>query len=153
MKRVTARREGLTGVFETLAEQHGAVWVLLTRMQDKPEKKPELWPEIRRELLSHECGETLAIYPALREYPTLSAFAEHHDQEAGVMESLIYKVDAAPGEDWRSPYGELVDSALRHADEEEREIFPKAQAIIGEQGAKDLEVKFLAAKKQSAGIV
>src|SRR3977135_2466990 len=56
MKGVKARLEGLTGVFKTLAEQHGEVTAMLKRLQSKPEKKAELWPEIRRARLAQQGG-------------------------------------------------------------------------------------------------
>jgi hemerythrin superfamily protein len=150
VKGVKARLEGLTGVFKTLAEQHGQVAAMLKRLQGKPEKKPELWPEIRRELLSHERGEMREVYPVLRLHVQTRALAEHHDQEAAEMQRLIERIDAAPDGEWRSLFDQLVDTVLHHANEEENDIFPKAQEAIGEQAAKELEPRFLAAKQQVA---
>lgn len=62
VKAVKARLEGLVGVFKTLAEQHGEVAALLKRLQHSPDKRSELWPEIRRELLSHERAELREVY-------------------------------------------------------------------------------------------
>jgi hemerythrin superfamily protein len=148
MKGVKARLEGLTGVFKTLAEQHGEVAAMLKRLQSKPEKKAELWPEIRRELLSHERGEIREIYPVLRQHVQTRALAEHHDQEAAEMEHLIERIDTATAADWRPLFDQLVDAVIRHANQEEHDIFPKAQEAIGAQATKDLEPRFLAAKKQ-----
>lgn len=149
MKGVKARLEGLTGVFKTLAEQHGEVAAMLKRLQSKPEKKAELWPEIRRNLLSHERGEMREVYPVLRQHVQTRAFAEHHDQEAAEMERLIERIDAAIADDWRPLFDQLVDTVIHHANEEESSIFPKAQEAIGDQVAKDLEPRFLAAQKQA----
>jgi hemerythrin superfamily protein len=149
MKGVKARLDGLHGVFKTLAEQHGEVSSMLRRLQDKPEKKAELWPEIVRELLSHERAEMREIYPVLRQHPHTRALAEHHDQEAADLERLIEQLELGMG-DWRALYDQLVDTVVRHAHEEENEIFPKAQAAIGDQMTKDLEARFLATKKQIA---
>jgi hemerythrin superfamily protein len=148
MKGVKARLEGLTGVFKTLAEQHGEVSAMLKRLQSKPEKKPELWPEIRRELLSHERGEIREVYPVLRQHMQTRSLAEHHDQEAAEMERLIERIDVAVADEWLPLYHQLVDMVIHHANEEENTIFPKAQEAIGDQAAKDLEPRFLAAKKQ-----
>ncbi len=148
MKGVKARLEGLTGVFKTLAEQHGEVTAMLKRLQSKPEKQAELWPEIRRELLSHERGEVREVYPVLRQHVQTRALAEHHDQEAAEMERLIERIDTATAADWRPLFDQLVDTVIRHANQEESDIFPKAQEAIGAQAAKDLEPRFLAAKKQ-----
>jgi hemerythrin superfamily protein len=153
LKGVKARLDGLVGVFRTLAEQHGEVKVLLERLQDKPEKKPELWPEIRRELLSHERGELREVYPVLRQHMQTRALAEHHDQEAAEMESLIEKLDTPQTLDWQALYNQLVDAVIHHAEEEEKEIFPKAQAVLGDQACKALDARFLAAKQQAASAV
>ena len=150
MKGVKARLDGLHGVFRTLAEQHGEVSAMLKRLQDKPEKRAELWPEIRRELMSHERAEMREIYPVLRQHPQTRALAEHHDQEAAELERLIERIDAQTV-DWRTLYDELVDAVVHHANEEENEIFPKAQEAIGDKAARDLEARFLAAKKQVMG--
>jgi hemerythrin-like domain-containing protein len=134
MKGVKARLDGLHGVFRTLAEQHGEVSAMLKRLQDKPEKRAELWPEIRRELMSHERAEMREIYPVLRQHPQTRALAEHHDQEAAELERLIERIDAQTV-DWRTLYDELVDAVVHHANEDENEIFPKAQEAIGERAA------------------
>lgn len=148
MKGVKARLEGLTGVFKTLAEQHGEVTAMLKRLQSKPEKKAELWPEIRRELLSHERGEMREVYPVLRQHVQVRPLAERHDQEASEMERLIERIDAAVADEWRPLYDQLVDAVIHHAKEEENTIFPKAQEAIGDKAAKELEPRFLAAKRQ-----
>jgi hemerythrin superfamily protein len=153
IKGVKARLDGLVGVFKTLAEQHGEVKVLLQRLQEKPEKKAELWPEIRRELLSHERGEKREVYPVLRQHTQTRALAEHHDQEAAEMETMIHKLDSGEVADWQALYDQLVDAVIHHAEEEEKEIFPKAQDAIGHEAAKDIDARFLAAKEQAATAV
>lgn len=148
MKGVKARLEGLTGVFKTLAEQHGEAAAMMKRLQSKPEKKAELWPEIRRALLSHERGEIREVYPVLRQHVQTRSLADHHDQEAAEMERLIERIDAAVADEWRPLFDQLVEMVTRHASEEENDIFPKAQEAIGDQTTKDLESRFLATQKQ-----
>ena len=148
VKGVKARLEGLTGVFKTLAEQHGEVTAMIKRLQSKPEKKAELWPEIRRELLSHERGEIREVYPVLRQHVQTRALAEHHDQEAADMERLIEQIDAAMADEWRPLLDRLTDTVIHHANEEESSIFPKAQEAIGDKAAKELEARFLSVQKQ-----
>lgn len=149
MKGVKARLDGLHGVFRTLAEQHGEVTAMLKRLLDKPERKAELWPEIRRELLSHERAEMREIYPLLRQHPQTRALADHHDQEAAELQRLIDQIDLETGE-WLEPFHTLVDTVTHHATEEEEKIFPKAQDVLGDRMTKDLEARFLAAKKNLA---
>ncbi|TMQ13575.1 MAG: hypothetical protein E6J90_28225 [Deltaproteobacteria bacterium] len=69
------------------------------------------------------------------------------------MENLIEKLDLAQALDWRALYDQLVDTVIHHAEEEEKEIFPKALDAIGDQTAKDLDERFLAAKQHAASAV
>lgn len=151
MKAAKARVEGLVGVFNTLAEQHGEVAALLKRVQGKPEKRVELWPKIRAELISHEQSELRELYPVLRQFPATRVFADHHDAEARDMNAMIQRLDELDlhGDAWGALFDELVASVLHHAtDEEEQKIFPEAQRVIGEDLAIELDAKVLAAKQQ-----
>jgi len=153
-KSVKARFEGLVGVFRTLAKQHGEVAAMLKRLQGKPEKRAELWPEIRKELLSHEQAEMRELYPVLRQFGETRELAERHDREAQQMEQLIQSLDSvADATLWQTRFDQLVEAVMHHADEEEQEIFPTAQAVMGEETAKVLDQKFLATKAQIANAV
>jgi hemerythrin superfamily protein len=144
-RRVRFRLDGLDGVFKALAEQHAEVLSLMRRLQDHPENKLELWPEIRRELLSHERAEIQELYPVLRRYPQTQALADQHAREATEIEAMIAELDTET-DDWQVFYDELVDAVIDHADQEENEIFPRAQAAVGEAVAKDLESRVFAMK-------
>jgi hemerythrin superfamily protein len=155
MKAMKARLSGLVGVFKTLAEQHGEVKVLLDRAKSSNEKFVELWPTLRTELLSHERAEMRELYPLLRAYPETMLLANHHDAEAGELESLIQRIDALPptAAERHALFEQLVDKVTHHAGEEERDIFPKAQDVLGKDRAIQLEKTFLAAKQQVAHVV
>lgn len=150
MKQFQARLDGLVGVFATLAKQHGEVSALLARCRRDASRRVELWPEIRRELISHERAEMRVLYPELRQHDATRTLADHHDQEASQLESVIGRLDAEPieSEMWGQVFDRLVESVLLHAVEEEKQIFPAAQHQLGDARARELEAPFLAAKKQ-----
>lgn len=152
LKAAKARISGLGGVFKTLTEQHGEVTVLLERAKTSDDKFSQLWPEIRRELLSHEQAEMREVYPVLRTHDETRALADHHDAEARELEQLIANIHelAAGSPAWREPYQQLIDKVIHHAREEENDIFPKAQDAIGKDQAEALDAKFLATKQQIA---
>ncbi|HUJ14383.1 MAG TPA: hemerythrin domain-containing protein [Thermoanaerobaculia bacterium] len=143
---------GLTGVFRTLAEQHGEVTALLMRAKSAtdPAKRAELWRKIRVELLSHERAEMREVYPVLRGHEETRELAEHHDREAKELESMISRLDATDtnSDTWSNLLAEIADTVRHHAREEENEIFPKAQDAIGKAEAKELDARFLRAKTQ-----
>lgn len=152
VKGMKARLEGLVGVFRTLTEQHGEVTALLKRVRGNPEKRRELWPQIRMELISHERGEVHEVYPVLRNHPDTRDLADLHDDEARELEQMIEKLDTAPidSDAWGALFDQLTNTVIEHATEEERDIFPAAQQALGEQRAEQLDAKFLLAKQQIA---
>ncbi len=155
LKAARARLRGLTGVFRTIAEQHGEVAALLQRARTSDEKLAELWPDIRRELLSHEKAELRIVFPELRKHEGLRAMADHHETEAEALERLIESIGQMPAgsADRRTAFKRLVDMVLAHADEEETQIFPKAQEQLGRAEVDALEPRFVAAKLQVANAV
>lgn len=152
VKGAEARLRGLVGVFKVLSEEHGEAGALLKRVKRDPAKRGELWPTIRQELVSHEKAELRELYPVLREHEQTRALADRHEAEAGQLSALIDRIDAAElsSADWGHLFDQLVDQVEQHVKEEEGEIFPKAQEVIGAARAKELEPRFLAAKKQIA---
>lgn len=152
VKSMEARLNGLVGVFRTLAEQHGEVSALMKRVKNDTDKRADLWPKIRLELVSHEKGELREVYPVLRDLPETRALADRHEAEATELSTLIDRINATPiaSEEWGRFFSQLVDMVENHADEEEQTIFPEAQKAIGAARARELEPKFLATKKQIA---
>lgn len=149
-KDIKATFKGLTGVFKHLMEEHGKVGALLKRVKSSSEEsvRAELYPTIRRELLAHEKGEVLAVYPVLAQYAETAAIVAEHDREAKQLQSAIAAVDALAFSDpsWGPTFEQLVKLVEAHVKQEEAEFFPKAQEVIGEDEAKALLPRFEQAK-------
>lgn len=148
-----ARPDGLVGVFAILADQHTQVAQLLAQLQQEPATRPILWPAVRREMVSHEHSEVRELYPVLRQFDALRAFADHHDEEARELDALICRLDKLhpSSELWGEVLDVLVTTLLHHAkEEEEQKMFPAAQQAIGEARALELGVKVLAVKETLA---
>jgi hemerythrin superfamily protein len=150
VKSAKARLEGLTGVFQHLAREHGEVTALLLRVKSSrdPKVRAELFPKIRAELLSHEKAELTNVYPAFQQQPALAAFAEEHDNEASELEAAIAEVAGTPYEDarWQSRFEELVQLVTRHVDEEENEWFPAAEDALGKPWTEEVLPRYEATK-------
>ena len=147
---IKARMDGLVGVFATLAEQHGEASALLGRAKADEGKRSELWPTIRAALKAHEQGELREVYPVLRQYAELRALADRHETEATVLNQTIDQMDAhgPKSSQFAVLLDKLISLVVAHATEEEKQIFPKAQDVIGDARAKELEPRFVAAAKQ-----
>jgi hemerythrin superfamily protein len=149
-KAIAARQQGLTGVFRTLAKQHGEAAELIERLKAAPDKCEQLWPKIRVALLSHEKGELHAVYPALNRFQRLKKFAKQHAEEAADLEDMIERLDSSELDeaDWMYQFARLGDAVVAHATEEETQIFPAALEVIGDDRAKELDEKYKDAHKK-----
>jgi hemerythrin superfamily protein len=149
-KDVKATLKGLSGVFKHLMEEHGKVDALLKRlkMSSDPSLRAELYPTIRRELLAHEKGEVVAVYPALARFSETTEIVTKHQREADQLQAAIAALDALPFSDvgWKPAFERLVTLVEDHVKEEEGEFFPKAQEVLGDDEAKALLPRFEAAK-------
>jgi len=149
---IKARAHGLVGVFATLAEQHGEAHSLLGRLAADPAKHGALWPTIRAALVSHEGGELREVYPALREYRELIALADLHEGQATQLSAAVEAVGLLGDQPKPEQLMPLLRNLMRlvesHVAEEEGDIFPRAQEVIGDARAKELDGKFVAAAKR-----
>lgn len=137
----------LVGVFQLLAEQHHQMSALLDQLMRDPATRRTGWPAARQALLAHEQGEVQEVFPVLRAKSPLRPFADHHDAEARMLDAMIRQLDELDvGSDaWASVLATLAATVSAHADEEEREIFPAAQDVLGEGEAIALEAPCLRA--------
>jgi len=149
---VKATIDGLHGVFATLAKQHGEVSSLMKRVEDDAEKRVELWPAIRAQLLSHERSELRAVFPELRMNAETLDLADQHEDDAIALEGFIQELDGTAIESnmWGAKFAALAATVRQHAADEEREIFPRAQAVLGKTRTNALDAELLAAEKQIA---
>lgn len=148
-KEMQARTGGVTGVFALLTKQHGEARALFGRAIEDASKREELWPKIRVALLTHERAEMRVLYPELRMHDSLRALANSHDAEAAELERMIHDLDAVEltSDVFGNLLKRLAETVVRHASEEEMDIFPKAQSAIGRERAQQLEPKFVATQK------
>jgi len=143
--------DDLLGVFRTLADQHDQVAAMFDQLRETPESSAILWPQLRRELVSHEHAEVRELYPLLRKFDETRDLADHHDKEAAELDALIARLDGLDvrSDEWIELFDELVETVTHHAkEEEEAKIFPIAQDVIGEARAVELDARLLATKQQ-----
>ena len=150
LRAVKSRFLGLTGVFTTLAKEHGEVKHLLERAKrtSDPQKQRELWPKLRVELLSHERAELLEVYPALERYPDLAAIVTRHRREARDLEAAIDVIDSASygTAEWMTALDTLEELVSEHARVEEEEFFPRACEVLEKPDIQALDRPFLMRK-------
>jgi hypothetical protein len=150
---VAMRIKGLTGVFKKLVDEHKDMEDSLQRINASrsASQRRELWTVIRRQLLSHERGEVLEVYPALEGYDAVRDILERHSRHAEELEWAINELDAVgyDSEEWVPKFRDLVALAEDHMEDEESDFFPRAQEVLGERATEELEERFVSARREA----
>lgn len=150
VKAVKAGFNGLRGVFLHLAEEHGEVLSMMKRLRkvSNPQTCREHYAKVRAELLAHEHAEETEVYAALGRDEQTRELASLHHQQAAALQAAIGSIDAMePGtEAWALGFERLLELVEQHVEEEEEQIFPKAQAALGEAASEALRIRYEAVK-------
>ena len=127
--------------FELLKADHRKVEELFTELESASGKqKLQVFGQIKTELELHTHIEEKVFYPALEEPEethdlTLEAYEEH-----AVVKDLLKKLGRArtANDEWEAQAKVLQENVEHHVEEEENELFPKAEAALGEEELEEL---------------
>jgi hemerythrin-like domain-containing protein len=94
----------------------------------------ELFNELNSALQLHTKIEEEIFYPALRNHDeTRDMISEAFEEHREVKEMLAELSTMSPGnQGFMDRFSELKDSVEHHVEEEENELFPKAEKILGQ---------------------
>lgn len=143
---------GRTGIFQKLAEEHGEVDALMKRCaaSNDPAVREELFMEIKKQLLAHAKGEEREFYSVLRKHTETRELVEHSLEEHQEVEQTIEQLSQMDfgSEEWAEMFEELMDDVKEHVEEEEQDLFPKAEHVLDGDRAKEVEERYLSEKKR-----
>lgn len=140
----------LIGVFELLLDEHRSAAELLQRVAtEASDARRASWPLLRRQLLSHDRAETLEVYAALEGHEAARDMLTQHAAQAGELESAITELDNidSDSQEWRDKLRDLVAMVQDHVWDEETDLFPRAQALLGEAASMELRERFISAQR------
>jgi len=122
--------------FSLLKADHQKVAQLFEQLESASgQSKLRVFEQIKTELELHAEIEEKVFYPALEEPEethelTLEAYEEH-----AVVKQLLRELGRArtANEEWQAKAKVLQENVEHHVEEEENELFPKAEAALGEE--------------------
>jgi len=148
----SATARPLTGVFEILAEQHRHALELLRRAGStaNPAKRRQHWAEARRHLISHERAEEHVVYSMLESRADAQSMLDQHGDQAVELELTIAELEALDidSDEWFARLEDVMDMVAEHVREEEGDFFPRAQRLLGENLARELEHPYASAQRE-----
>lgn len=140
--------------FNLLKEDHRKVDALFDQLESATGKaKLTVFNQIKTELELHAHIEEKIFYPALEEPEethelTLEAYEEH-----AVVKNLLKELGRAKSanEEWEAQAKVLRENVEHHVEEEENELFPKAESALGEEEIVELGERMMAEKEKKQG--
>jgi len=140
--------------FNLLKADHKKVAQLFDELESANGKaKLQVFEQIKTELELHTHIEEKIFYPAL-EKPrdthdlTLEAYEEHD-----VVKKLLQQLSKArtANDEWEAQAKVLRENVEHHVEEEENELFPKAESALGEERIEALGEEMAAEKERKQG--
>lgn len=140
--------------FELLKADHKKVAELFDRLEAASGKaKLAVFKQIKSELDLHAHIEEAIFYPAIEKPEethdlTLEAYEEHK-----VIKSLLAELAAArsANDEWQAKAKVLRENVEHHVDEEEKELFDKADDVLSEEEVEALGNRMEAEKARKQG--
>ncbi len=140
--------------FELLKADHLKVAELFEQLEAASGKeKMNVFNQIKMELELHTHIEEKIFYPALEKPAethdlTLEAYEEHD-----VVKKLLRELSRArtPNEEWEAKAKVLQENVEHHVEEEENELFPKADSALGDEELQELGDRMAAEKQRRHG--
>ena len=140
--------------FNLLKADHRKVEELFSELESaRGQAKLRVFEEIKTELDLHTHIEEKIFYPALEKPKqthdlTLEAYEEHD-----VVKKLLKELSKAKTatEEWEAKAKVLQENVEHHVEEEENELFPKAESALGEEKIEALGEQMEAEKERKLG--
>jgi hemerythrin superfamily protein len=142
---------------DMLREDHDKVRALLTELSKTTnraaKKRAELLEKIKNELLVHTTLEEEIFYPAFRESEADEAEKLYHEakEEHRAVEQLVLpdlEQTEPTSEQFAGRAKVLKDLIEHHAEEEEKEMFPKAKKALSKEELQELAERMTARKEE-----
>lgn len=127
--------------------------IMLTSSADKA-KREELFGALKDALIKHAHAEEKVFYPPLREKQQSHDIIEEGIHEHHSVEDQIQKMASIPADsdDWIDAIQHLKESVQHHVKEEETEIFPKAEQLLGRERLDQMGDQIEQAKAQEGNV-
>lgn len=100
--------------------------------------------DVRLKLVAHDRAEESTFYDAIGNDPNLRGLVVDGRLDHQEITKLLNGIDSLPieGQEWFGRMCAIRDKFLRHAEEEETEMFPRAQKVLGEDRAERIGEQF-----------
>lgn len=141
-------------IYEQLRRDHHEIRDVMADIESTSERavkrRTELLHELKTRLLSHAKAEEVAFYRSILDDDVTHEQALEALEEHKIAETVLHELEEVdPGDDrWMAKFRVLRESLERHMDEEEKDIFQKAEKIVSRDEAEEMGDAFMAMRKE-----
>ena len=152
--RFESKGEDKMDAFELLKNDHEKVSALFKQIESASEtNKTDLFTQLKNELDIHAHIEETIFYPVLEKTSetreiTLEAYEEHNVVKELLEELASY---GAPDDEWDAKLTVLKENVEHHVEEEEGEMFDKAEDVLSQDQIEQLGNQMFAEKQRFMG--
>jgi hemerythrin superfamily protein len=136
---------------DILKKDHRKVDDLFTQIESDGSDRKAIFEQIFNELTLHSQAEETFFYPELELSSETSGDVQHsykeHQQVKDMLEELASSDPNAAV--WMTKLNELKESVQHHVEEEEGELFPKSEQVLGQQKLDEIGRKIEQLKKKA----
>jgi hemerythrin superfamily protein len=130
-------------IFEMLKKDHREVKDLFESLLESDangEDREELFQQLRQALELHSAIEEKYLYPALQEVEETRDMALESIEEHRIVKQLLEELEDLDPEDeqWNAKLKVLMENVEHHVEEEEKELFKKAQKVLSKDELKEM---------------
>jgi len=131
-------------LYQLLKQDHQKVKRLFEQLSDTSDRtvksRERLFAQLKQELELHTEVEEQHFYPALGDRDETKDLVEEALEEHNDVTEMLEELDDADkdDEDWVEQLAELQESVEHHVQEEETQLFPRAQKVLKKEQADEI---------------
>jgi iron-sulfur cluster repair protein YtfE (RIC family) len=128
-------------LYQLLKQDHQKAKRLFEQLSDTSDRavksRERLFTQLKQELELHTEVEEQHFYPALRDQEETRDLVEEALEEHSAVKEMLEELDSADKEDdgWVEQLAELQENVEHHIQEEETQLFPRAQKVLKKEAA------------------
>lgn len=128
-------------LYQLLKQDHQKAKRLFEQLSDTSDRavksRERLFTQLKQELELHTEVEEQHFYPALRDQEETRDLIEEAFEEHSEVKEMLEELDGADkaDESWAEQLAELQENVEHHVQEEETQLFPRAQKVLKKEAA------------------
>lgn len=130
--------------FTLLKRDHERISHLIAKLEVTTERtgkyRAELFDQLRLEVLAHMKIEEETFYPALRDFKPIRSLSAEAMEEHAALKFLLEELASIPVHStaWAAKFEVLRENLLLHAQEKEKNLFPKVRRALSPEDWENL---------------